>query len=258
MRAAIPDLERHGNGVAAFIVDSAFTSDGIYTHPTTSSAPRSTPCTRPAGCSSPTRCSAASAGSATRLWGYQRHGVDPDIVTLGKPMGNGFPVAGLAVAHDVVADFGHDVRYFNTFGGNTVADRRGAGDARRHPRRRPGWRTRARSAPSCAPACASSGSAIRARSATFAAAGSTPASRSSRTGDQAPDGARAAAIVNALRERRVLISATGRPGNVLKIRPPLVFSSEDAALFLEALENELRSARDRARVDRPAAAAFVP
>ena len=42
----------------------------------------------------------------------------PDIVTLGKPMGNGYPVAGLVVRPDVVADFGHDMRYFNTFGGN--------------------------------------------------------------------------------------------------------------------------------------------
>ena len=52
------------------------------------------------------------------LWGFARHGVEPDIVTLGKPMGNGFPVAGLAVPARRLADFGHDVRYFNTFGGN--------------------------------------------------------------------------------------------------------------------------------------------
>src|SRR5690606_17903996 len=55
------------------------------------------------------------------LWGYQRHGVHPDIVTMGKPMGNGFPVAGVAVSPQAVARFGHDMRYFNTFGGNTVA-----------------------------------------------------------------------------------------------------------------------------------------
>src|SRR5690606_28362129 len=61
------------------------------------------------------------ARSGEKLWGYQRHGVDPDIVTMGKPMGNGYPVAGIAVSADAVSAFGHDMRYFNTFGGNTVA-----------------------------------------------------------------------------------------------------------------------------------------
>ena len=49
-------------------------------------------------------------------------------------------------------------------------------------------------------------------------------------------------MVNALRRRRVLISATGRAGNMLKIRPPLVFSEDDAALFLEALDATLAEA----------------
>ena len=44
-----------------------------------------------------------------------------DIITMGKPMGNGFPVAGVVVAPDVVTRFGQDTRYFNTFGGNSVA-----------------------------------------------------------------------------------------------------------------------------------------
>src|SRR5262249_20874038 len=59
--------------------------------------------------------------SGDRFWGYQRHGVTPDIITMGKPMGNGFPVAGIAVAPKVIDKFAYDTRYFNTFGGNTVA-----------------------------------------------------------------------------------------------------------------------------------------
>jgi 4-aminobutyrate aminotransferase-like enzyme len=54
----------------------------------------------------------------------------------------------------------------------------------------------------------------------------------------------AAPIVNGLRARRVLISATGRTGNTLKIRPPLVFSSDDVAVFLEALEAVLAQPND--------------
>ena len=54
------------------------------------------------------------------MWGYQRHGLVPDIVTMGKPMGNGLPIAGLAVRQEMLDDFGRQARYFNTFGGNPV------------------------------------------------------------------------------------------------------------------------------------------
>ena len=83
------------NGLAAFIVDSAFSLRRHLRAPDR--------CARPGGRGRATgrrpvhrRRGAVRLRprSATRLWGYQRHGVDPDIVTLGKPMGNGFPVAG--------------------------------------------------------------------------------------------------------------------------------------------------------------------
>src|SRR6202012_5748494 len=45
----------------------------------------------------------------------------PDSAAMGKPMGNGYPVAGAVMVPEVVAGFGRDTRYFNTFGGNTVA-----------------------------------------------------------------------------------------------------------------------------------------
>src|SRR6202012_4150792 len=45
----------------------------------------------------------------------------PDSAAMGKPMGNGYPVAGAVMVPEVVAGFGQDTRYFNTFGGNTVA-----------------------------------------------------------------------------------------------------------------------------------------
>ena len=63
-------------------------------------------------------------------------------------------------------------------------------------------------------------------------------------GVETPDAATAGAIVNELRRRRVLISATGLLGNTLKIRPPLVFSDDDAALFLDALEAVLAQPND--------------
>src|SRR5262249_49387721 len=55
------------------------------------------------------------------LWGFQRHDLAPDMVSLGKPMGNGHPIAGLVMRHEIIDSFGRKSRYFNTFGGNPVS-----------------------------------------------------------------------------------------------------------------------------------------
>lgn len=235
VREQVKDLERHGDGLAAFVVDSLFTSDGIYPWAQDVLAPVAEAVKEAGGLfiADEVQCGFGRCGDV--MWGYQRHGIDPDIVTMGKPMGNGYPVAGIAVAPEVVADFGRDMRYFNTFGGNTVA--------------------------------------IAAAQATFdviveeqlmencARVGGIlleglqkMATRYPQIGDvrgvglylgveiisdaanKTPDQKTAARLVNALRERRVLISATGFHGNVLKIRPPLVFSADNAARLLADID----------------------
>jgi 4-aminobutyrate aminotransferase-like enzyme len=55
------------------------------------------------------------------FWGFQRQRVQPDIVKMGKSMGNGQPIAGLMATADALAEFGKSSRYFNTFAGNTVS-----------------------------------------------------------------------------------------------------------------------------------------
>ena len=55
------------------------------------------------------------------LWGFMRHGLQPDLVTVGKPMGNGQPIAAVVTDPAIVAEFGRKARYFNTFGGNPVS-----------------------------------------------------------------------------------------------------------------------------------------
>jgi 4-aminobutyrate aminotransferase-like enzyme len=117
----IADLERHGNGLAAFIADSLFSSDGIYAQPTDLLGPVADVVHRAGGLLIADEVQSGFARSGECFWGFKRHGVDPDIVTMGKPMGNGFPVAAAAMVPEVVAGFGRDTRYFNTFGGNTVA-----------------------------------------------------------------------------------------------------------------------------------------
>ena len=234
----IVDLERHGNGIAAFIADSLFASDGIYSHPTELLGPVAEIVHRAGGLFIADEVQSGFARTGDHLWGYQRHGLDPDIVTMGKPMGNGFPVAAAAMVPEVVAGFGRDTRYFNTFGGNTVA--LAAAQATFDVIRDEGLLQNASRV----------GAVLRAgiselaerfpqigdvRGAGLYVGAEIVTDRESRD----PDGTTASALVNGLRERRVLISATGFSGNTLKIRPPLVFSEADAARLLDALESTL-------------------
>ncbi|WP_337998227.1 aspartate aminotransferase family protein [Oleispirillum naphthae] len=235
VEAQIADLERHGDGVAAFIADSLFSSDGIFSHPTDVLAPVAEAVRRAGGLFVADEVQAGFTRSGERFWGYQRHGVDPDIVTMGKPMGNGFPVAGIAVAPEVVERFGRDTRYFNTFGGNSVA--MAAARATLAVIREDNLLANA----------AKVGGIIRdglkemmtryegigdVRGSGFYIGVEIVEDRTAKT----PAPALAAAVVNALRQRRVLISATGFHGNVLKIRPPLVFSAADADRLLTEMD----------------------
>jgi len=242
VQAQIDDLERNGMGLAALVVDSAFTSDGIYVDPEHLLGP-AVDLVHDAGgllIADEVQCGFARMG--THFWGFQRHGVDPDIATMGKPMGNGFPVAGIAVKHDAVADFGREVRYFNTFGGNTVAV--AAAQATLDVIRENDLLSRTRSI----------GADLQAGLAELASrhecVGDVRGSGLylgveivADRGSQAPDGSKAASIVNGLRERRVLISATGRAGNVLKIRPPLVLEPGDADRLVTELDAVLSEVR---------------
>jgi len=57
----------------------------------------------------------------SKFWGFQLHGVVPDIVTIGKPIGNGHPLAAVVCTPEVANAFANGIEYFNTFGGNPVS-----------------------------------------------------------------------------------------------------------------------------------------
>jgi 4-aminobutyrate aminotransferase-like enzyme len=238
VREAIADLRRHGQGVAALIVDSLFSSDGIYAHPTALLSAAVGAVHDAGGLFIADEVQSGFARSGDAMWGYQRHGVSPDIVTMGKPMGNGYPVAGVVVAHDVVAEFGRELRYFNTFGGNSVAVAAAQATLNVIDEERLLRNVRATGADLLGglDELAQRHYCIGdVRGAGFYIGVEIVSDRDRKT----PDTQLAGHIVNGLRDRRVLISATGPAGNVLKIRPPLVFNGDDAARFLETLEDTL-------------------
>ena len=238
---AVSDLERHGLRLAAFLADSLFSSDGLLPDPPGFLAPAAEAARAAGGLYIADEVQAGFARTGSHTWGYQRHAARPDITTMGKPMGNGLPVAGLVARQDVLDDFGRNARYFNTFGGNPVC-------------------TAAASAvldvlaAENLPANATATGAYLKDSLTRLAA-ATPLLgdvrgaglylgadvTSPQTGT--PSGELAAAIVNGMREHHVLISATGPNGNVLKIRPPLPFGLAHADQLLTVLSDVLTAAR---------------
>lgn len=239
VQAAIDDLRRHGIKPAALIVDTVFSSDGVFVDPPGFLAPAVEAIRAAGGLFIADEVQPGFGRTGDSMWGFQRHGILPDMVSLGKPMGNGYPVAGLVMKPEVIAAFGSKARYFNTFGGNAVAaatalavleviENEGlmANAAKVGAAFREGLLALAKDHPALGP--------IR-------AAGLFLGAEIVRDGDPlTPDAARTAQVVNRLREAGVLISATGPRANVLKIRPPLVFSAENVALFLERLDSALR------------------
>ena len=174
------------------------------------------------------------------MWGFQRHDVLPDIVTLGKPMGNGLPIGGVIARPDVLEKFGRTARYFNTFGGNPVCC--AAALAVLDVIRDEGLQKNARIVGEYLQAGLSRIAATDERIGQVRGAGlfigvdfvQDPKSRE-------PDEATALAMVNQLRRLRVLISASGPLGHVLKIRPPLSFSKSDGDEFLDCFGRALAS-----------------
>ncbi|MDA7965331.1 aspartate aminotransferase family protein [Ruegeria sp.] len=234
----IHDLKRRGQGLAAFVADSLFTSDGVFAHDPGILAPVLKVVRDAGGIFVADEVQSGFARDGRHMWGYKSHGVVPDIVSMGKPMGNGYPVAGIAVRPEVADAFGHDMRYFNTFGGNTVAMAAAGATL--------DVIAQENLLENCARVGALLGDGLRALSKIDDRIGDVRGTglywgvemvgdRDSKT----PDGTRAAALVNELRRRRVLISATGYHGNVLKIRPHLTFAPEHVDRFLTELEGAL-------------------
>lgn len=242
VQAQIDDLASRGVGLAAFIVDGIFSTDGI--HPADNGVlQRAAEVVRRAGgLFILDEVQSGFGRTGDNLWGYERFGVLPDMVTMGKPMANGLPVAGVVAQWDLFEDFGERVPYFNTFGGgnaciaaahevlNIVDDTAVLSNVAAQGRRLRDemGRILARSE----------------RRTDVRGAGLYIGVEFSRDDDRlTPDPAVAGAVVDGMREEGVLISSAGPDGNVLKIRPPLVFDDVDADRFLTSFERVVRSVR---------------
>eukprot|EP00611_Tribonema_gayanum_P030808 TRINITY_DN8672_c0_g1_i1.p1 TRINITY_DN8672_c0_g1~~TRINITY_DN8672_c0_g1_i1.p1 ORF type:complete len:515 (-),score=124.32 TRINITY_DN8672_c0_g1_i1:841-2187(-) len=178
-------------------------------------------------------------GSA--FWAFDAQGAVPDVVTLGKPIGNGYPMAAVVTRRDIAQAFANGMEYFNTFGGSTAACAVGAAVLD------------AIAADALQANAAEVGAYVLARLQTLQ-------ERHPLIGDvrgmglflgvelvtdratRAPAPEQAAAVAMACRRRGVLVSTDGRHHNVLKIKPPLCFSRDDADVLIAALDAALADA----------------
>jgi 4-aminobutyrate aminotransferase-like enzyme len=118
---AVEDLQASGIGLAALIVCPVFLNEGFPTQVEGWLRPAAEVVRKAGGLLICDEVQSGFGRCGSHFWGHQKQGVVPDIVTMGKPMGNGHPVAGVVTTPDIMARFRTSFRYFNTFGGNPVS-----------------------------------------------------------------------------------------------------------------------------------------
>ncbi|MEL7470573.1 MAG: aspartate aminotransferase family protein [Pseudomonadota bacterium] len=235
VKRAITRLKRRGYRPAALLCDSIFSSDGVFADPPGFLAD-AVATARAAGAmfiADEVQPGFARTGDA--FWGFGRHGVDPDFVTTGKPMGNGFPMAATAVHPDLLERFCRNFGYFNTFGGNPVAA--SAGDAVLDVIENEDLQTNADSVGAHLTGRLRKLADRDARIGAVRGAGLFLGLDLCNGADPDPD--LATIVINALRERYVMVGACGKYGHTLKIRPPLCLSRAEADIFADALADTL-------------------
>jgi 4-aminobutyrate aminotransferase-like enzyme/Ser/Thr protein kinase RdoA (MazF antagonist) len=231
---AIHTLAARGFAPAAFFIDTALTSSGIYDPPPSWGAAVAAQVRGAGGLVVADEVQYGLGRSGSHMWGFARRGIEPDIVTLGKPVGNGYPMGVVIADRLLIEAFQAKYGFFSTFGGTAVAA--AAGLAVLEVLDREQLMSNA----------STTGDYLRRR--LQAIASQHPCLGSVRgaglllgleiigtrthTARQ-----RTKQIVNILASRaRVLIGSEGPQGNVLKLRPPMPFRPEHADLLIEALE----------------------
>jgi 4-aminobutyrate aminotransferase-like enzyme/Ser/Thr protein kinase RdoA (MazF antagonist) len=175
----------------------------------------------------------------THFWGFETQAVVPDILVLGKPIGNAFPLAAVITTPEIAASFNNGMEFFSTFGGNPVACAAGLAvldvlrdENLQHHALKVGTRWMAM---------------VEELKRSHVLVGDVRGSGLFLGLDLVNDRiSRAAAtsqasyMVNRLRDRGILAGTDGPHHNVIKLRPPLIFTQADVDLFTETLDQILR------------------
>jgi 4-aminobutyrate aminotransferase-like enzyme/aminoglycoside phosphotransferase (APT) family kinase protein len=234
----IADLEAKGYGVAAAMIDSAFMTNGILDAPAGYLQGVVDRVRAAGGLFIADEVQSGFGRMGTNFWGHRHHGVTPDFITIGKPAGNGHPVGAVITRPEILSHFLKAGPFFSTFGGNNVACAAGiavldvirdeklvenARDAGAHLRQGlTGLMARHDLVGDVRGVGLATGVELV---------------RDRRTQEPAP--AETTRLLNLLRDEGILVGGEGKLGNVLKIRPPIVFTREHAEICIAALDRAL-------------------
>jgi 4-aminobutyrate aminotransferase-like enzyme/Ser/Thr protein kinase RdoA (MazF antagonist) len=232
LSSAIKALDEHGHQPAMLILDTAFVSDGIYTSPKGYLNLLFTKTQNAGGICVADEVQGGFGRLGQHFWGFQFNDAIPDIVTLGKPMGNGHPLAAVVTRPEIAETLAKEMSYFSTFGGNPVSCAAGLAvleviekEALQQNALEVGHYMR---------------EGLESLQNDYPVIGELHGSGLLLGIDIIkPDGAlnpeMADHIMNHMRENGVLIGTTGQTYATLKIRPPIVFQKEHAEILLVAL-----------------------
>jgi len=240
VKAAIASLQQAGIGFAALIFCPIFSGEGVP-HVAPHYMQRVVEHVHEAGgLFISDEVQAGFGRTGRQMWGHQFYDVIPDIVTMGKPMGNGHPLGGVIARADLMNEFRDTAMYFNTFGGNPVSCAAGmavldvleqekllhnavlVGDYVQQGLRK------------LQDKHALIGD-VRGQGLFFGV--DLVTDRKTRQ----PATQQAQRVINAMRHKGVLISKIGPHDNVLKMRPPMPFSKDNAEQLLATLDEVLAS-----------------
>jgi len=235
---AIKLLKSRGIQPAAFVIDTIISSSGIVAPPPGYLRKVAKIIRDAGGLFIADEVQPGFGRTGKNFWGFEADDFVPDIVTLGKPMGNGHPLAGVVTRRDIVEEFSKRAHYFNTFGGNPVSCAAGLAvldiierEELQQNALNVGqylvdglWRLAEDH--DCIGDVRGSGLFI---------ALELVSDREART----PATDLTKKVVESLRERGVLTGSIGPDSNILKLRSPMILNEDNAQYFLSALKDSL-------------------
>jgi len=235
---AITSLRESGHGTAAFMIDSALMTNGVLEPVPGYVAEVAAKVRAAGGLVIGDEVQSGFGRMGTHMWGHQHHGIVPDIVTIGKPAGNGHPLGVVVTTPEILEAFLKEYAFFSTFGGNNVSC--AAGLAVLDVIENEGLVENSRVVGDYLKA------GIKGLMSKHALIGDVRGTGLALGVELvtdrktlAPAAAETKQVLNAMRDEGVLIGSEGILGNILKIRPPIVFQKEHADITVAALDRAL-------------------
>lgn len=230
---SISSLQAAGHGIAAVLIDGLFSTEGLVKPPTGYVEGLITRVRKAGGLYISDEVQSGFGRTGANMWGYEMFTPIPDIVTMGKPMGNGHPIGGAVLRADLLEEFGAANLYFNTFAGNPVSA--AAGHAVLNVMADEQLQGRAMEVGAHLQKQLTAALRSNPRVESVRGTGLFVGLRFVDPESGEASGPTAKRVVEDVKSKGVLISRVGRHDEVLKIRPPLAFEHKHAEILLSKL-----------------------